>query len=69
VVKEKLREARPYVLRSLCLLGASALAKASSKATRLFQFTYLFLWKAQKSLNKHPLSMLSKRHQAQHVKA
>jgi hypothetical protein len=55
VVKEKLREACPYVLRSLCLLAASALAKASFKATRLFQLTYLFLWKAQKSPNKHPL--------------
>jgi hypothetical protein len=43
VVKGKLREARPYVLRSLCLLGASALAKASFKATRLFQTTCLFL--------------------------
>jgi hypothetical protein len=35
VVKGKPREARPYG-RSLCLLGASAFAKVSFKATRLF---------------------------------
>jgi nicotinamide riboside transporter PnuC len=52
----KLREAPPNMLRNLCLYAASALAKASFKATPLFQIVGFFQWKAQKSSNKHPLN-------------
>jgi hypothetical protein len=52
----KPREAPPSVLRSPSVSAALALEKLAMKPTCLVRFLGLFLWKAGKSSNKHPLS-------------
>jgi hypothetical protein len=48
----------PDVLRAACLLATSVSAKPALKVTCLFPIDGLFLCKAQKSPNKHPLSVI-----------